>query len=279
MLEKDYLKILLEKYYPVHFFSLFRAHELYSVSPFLKYLQNPILDLGCGDGLIASILFDEKLEYGIDVSKNAIDSAFKKNIYNKIFLGSAHNIPISDNALGGIFSNCVFEHIPDIDKLAKEISRILKPDAYLVTTCLTPQYYTLNPFFKFLNNPLTKKLGIELVKKENELHNHISVYTADEYKKIFSKYGLLLKFQKYYSTKRSVNKTCLLDTLSKFRFSKTLSHKGLLMDYLCKKYPPSNKNEVINKWYKNLYDYCYDENPNNEEGTAQVLVFKKVVNV
>ncbi len=57
-MNKNYLKILLEKYYPIHFFSLFRAHELYSVSPFLKYLQHPILDLGFGDGLIAQIIFN-----------------------------------------------------------------------------------------------------------------------------------------------------------------------------------------------------------------------------
>ena len=279
MQKKDYLKILLEKYYPIHFFSLFRAHELYSVAPFLKYLQKPILDLGCGDGLIAKILFEHKLEYGIDPSSIAINSALKKDIYEQTFLGTAHDIPIPDNTLGGIFSNCVFEHIPDIDKLAKEISRVLKPNGYLVTTCLTPQYYELNPFFKWLNNPLTQKLRNTLIEKENKLHNHVSVYTTNEYKKIFAKYGLLLEHQKYYSTQNSVSKTCLLDTLSKFRWSKTLSHKGFYIDYLYKKYPLSKKDKMINKWYKNLYDYCYDENSNNEDGTAQILVFKKVSNV
>ena len=279
MRKKDYLKILLEKYYPIHFFSLFRAHELYSVSPFLKYLQHPILDLGCGDGLIAQIIFNEKIEYGIDASEGAVNSASKKNIYNQLFLGSAHNIPIPDNSLGGIFSNCVFEHIPDIDKLAKEISRVLKPNSYLVTTCLTPQYYELNPLFKLLNNPITSSIRNILIEKENELHNHVSIYTADEYKKIFAKYGLLLERQKYYSTKHSINKTCLLDTLSKFRWSKNLTHRGLYIDYLYKKYPSNKKDEVISKWYESLYDYCYNENSSNEEGTAQVLVFKKVLNV
>ncbi|MDD2905829.1 MAG: class I SAM-dependent methyltransferase [Sulfurimonas sp.] len=241
MKNKDYLKILLEKYYPIHFFSLFRAHELYSVSPFLKYLQEPILDLGCGDGLIASILFNEKLEYGIDASEHAVNLASTNNVYNKVFLGNAHNIPVPNNCLGGIFSNCVFEHIPNIDKLAKEISRILKPNAYLVTTCLTPQYYELNPLFKLLNNPLTKKIREILITKENELHNHVSIYTTDEYKEIFAKYGLILEYQKYYSTKKSIYKTCLLDTLSKFRWSKTLSHRGLYIDYLYKKYPTNIK--------------------------------------
>lgn len=36
---------------------------------------------------------------------------------------------------------------------------------------------------------------------------------------------------------------------------------------------------MLSKWYKDLYDYCYDENQQNEDGTAQVLVFKKVLNV
>ena len=274
-MKKDYLKLLLNKYYPLHFFALFRAHELYNVEPYINYLSEPVLDLGCGDGLIASLLFDKKLAYGIDPSESDINAARKSNSYELVIQGSAHEIPLEDNSVGGIFSNCVFEHIPDMPKLAKEISRVLKPGGYLLTTCLTPEYYELNPLFKFLNNPLTKGLRKTLIEKENILHNHVSVYSTSEYQELFEKYGLVLEEQKYYSTKNLGLKTYFLDTISKYSFSKELNHQGSYFKYLYKKYNNLQKDENIEKWHSELHNICYNKNEKNKVGTAQILLFRK----
>ena len=58
----DYLSELLRLYFPLHFFAVFRAHELHNVEPFIGLLEPPVLDLGCGDGLISNLLFGRPLE-------------------------------------------------------------------------------------------------------------------------------------------------------------------------------------------------------------------------
>ena len=82
MIKKDYLKILLDKYYPMHFFATFRAHELYNLEPYVELLDGPILDLGCGDGFIANELFQKQLDFGIDISEAVIEEAKKNDFYN-----------------------------------------------------------------------------------------------------------------------------------------------------------------------------------------------------
>ena len=127
---RDYLRLLLEAYYPLHFFALFRAHELFSVEPFVGLLAPPILDLGCGDGLIANTLFGHPLDYGIDPSAHAVEVARQHRAYETVFCGDAHHVPLPDRSLGGVFSNCALEHIPDIPGLIHEVSRLLRPGVY-----------------------------------------------------------------------------------------------------------------------------------------------------
>ena len=108
-------------YFPLHFFAVFRAHELHNVEPFIGLLEPPVLDLGCGDGLISNLLFGRPLEYGIDPSESAVESARRSRAYATTLSGDAHRIPLPDRSLGGIFSNCVLEHVPDLAALYREV--------------------------------------------------------------------------------------------------------------------------------------------------------------
>jgi SAM-dependent methyltransferase len=278
-IKNDYLRFFLDYYYPIHFFALYRAHEMYNIEPFINVLAHPILDLGCGDGVIAQQLFKEKLEYGIDLDLCALDKAKKVKAYSHTIFASAHSIPLQGNSLGGIFSNCVLEHIPDMESVIKEISRTLKPQAYFVGTCLGPEYYSLNPAFTMLGRPLLKHLKYMMINQENKLHNHVSVFRMEQYKKMFEDNGMALRFHKYYAPEPIFKLCSLMDTLSKYDIlSNKLVHNGLLIKYLKLRYKILNNNKEANieKWYQKYKDICYDSNSSNRVGVSQILVAQKL---
>lgn len=278
-INNDYLKQLLEDYFPLHFFALFRAHELYNIEPYIQLLKDPVLDLGCGDGLISKLLFGRVLDFGIDPSETATEKAKQNNSYKTVFCGDAHNIPLEKESLGGIYSNCVFEHIPDIPDLIKEVSRVLKPDAYMVATCNSAYYYTNNPVFNALDKPLLRKIRNIMIEKENKLHNHVSILDVEEYKNIFKDNGMILKEYKYYATKPISSFCSKWDTLSKYdppNF-REIKHRGCLIKYLEFRHKNlASKDTTINKWYEKFKDICYDRNNLNKTGTGLILIAKKL---
>jgi len=274
---KKYLQLLLDEYYPMHYFALFRAHELYNVEPFLSFLETPILDLGCGDGLIASLLFDSQLEYGIDSSEKALYGAKQRDVYKTLYYGDAHDVPLENNVLGGVFSNCVLEHIPDMPGLIREISRILRPGGHFVATCLSPYYYELNPVFHLLDKPGLRALRREMIRRENELHNHVSVFDKQKYEVVFNKHGMSLVDHRYYAPKELTRRSYWWDTLSKYRlpFPTKLRHDGVLFYYRILVHKLGNKRKKIEKWERELHDLCYTIPEQGQVGAAQILVARK----
>ena len=90
-------------------------------------LPGPILDVGCGDGLFALTVFGKQLEAGIDLDQKEVDRAIQRQAYKKTVCGSVNYLPFSSKSFKTVISNCVLEHVPDIDGALKEISRVLKP--------------------------------------------------------------------------------------------------------------------------------------------------------
>lgn len=87
--------------------------------------QRPILDVGCGDGLFAAMLFDQPLEAGIDRSPKAIAEAHRRASHLQLAIASACQIPYPASSFASVMSNCVLEHIPQVDAALAEINRVL----------------------------------------------------------------------------------------------------------------------------------------------------------
>ncbi|MCC6617009.1 MAG: class I SAM-dependent methyltransferase [Anaerolineae bacterium] len=274
----DYLRALLEAYYPRYFFALFRAHELYNVEPYIDQLQDPILDLGCGDGLIVKLLFQRQLDYGIDLSERAIERAKQSGYYKTVFLGDGHQTPLEDNSLGGVFSNCVLEHISDMPGQIAEVSRVLRPGGVFVATCLTPQYYNLNPVFHSLDERGWQWLRQPMIEAENKLHHHVSVYSVDDYNRFFEQTGMKLEAHQYYAPPELLKVTHSWDTPSKYILPPPfpLTHHGWLIMYLYARYGMSPRPEVVDRLYAQYEKLVYHRDRETQVGAAQILVARKL---
>ena len=111
-----------------------------------------ILDVGCGDGLFAKILFEKatgQIDTGIDFDIVELEKAKKTGMYKRLVNCSITDMPLQDNCYDTIFSNSVLEHIPNLDRAISEIGRILKPEGKLIFT-VPSQYLSEHLFFSAL---------------------------------------------------------------------------------------------------------------------------------
>ncbi len=99
-------------------------------------LPDPILDVGCGDGNFAQVaLPGRRITAGIDPWWRPLNKAVRAGNYELPLQALGDNLPFGDNTFASAFSNSVLEHIPDIQPVLNEISRVLRPGArFLITT-------------------------------------------------------------------------------------------------------------------------------------------------
>lgn len=128
-----------------------------------------VLDAGCGSGILSRYLCDHYPNLSIDacdISEIRVSQAKKyarsefKNI--NFFTSSLDNIQVEANQYDLIICRYVYEHLPDIEAVSKELYRVLKPDGKIMiidADGLIFDFYSRDPR---LNKMLDKvKSGID----------------------------------------------------------------------------------------------------------------------
>ena len=96
--------------------------------------KSKILDIGCSHGkeVIKITKAVEKPQiWGIDIDNHAISLAKKLKI-KTIKYNIENGLPLKSNFFDIVIANQIIEHILDVDRLIKEIKRVLKPSGYLL---------------------------------------------------------------------------------------------------------------------------------------------------
>lgn len=177
---------------------LWRAVELRAIEPFIAGLAEPVLDLGCAEGKIASCLFDNAAIFGLDNSWDLLSARQKDATYKGRVLGDACRLPYKNGAFSSVFSNCVIEHIPDLDGLLREISRVLRPGGIFLFTAPGAGFGD-NLFF----SRIFKAMGLPFmaswyIKKRNALLNHVHCYNHGRWEGILKAGGFAVETHVYY---------------------------------------------------------------------------------
>ena len=104
-----------------------------------KTFSRPILDLGCGDGILVKNLFAEKIDAGLDPDPGELEHARSFDIYTELLQCRADSIPKPDASYNTVISNSVLEHIPDLEPVFREVYRVLAPGGRFY--CTVPSNY------------------------------------------------------------------------------------------------------------------------------------------
>jgi len=112
--------------------------ELEDLNKFAKD-GDKILDIGCGNGRLLSLLGNKNIHYtGIDSSKKLIEIAKKNHSEEQKFIhANALDLPFQDKTFDTVFSIAVLHHVPSQkfrELFVAEASRVLKPKGILVLT-------------------------------------------------------------------------------------------------------------------------------------------------
>jgi SAM-dependent methyltransferase len=101
-----------------------------------KWLR-PVLDLGCGDGIFAHVMFADRVDTGIDLNPMEVEKARALHAYHELIVCPGDRIPKPDGAFATAFSNSVLEHIASLPPVLREIHRLLRPEGMLYITIPT----------------------------------------------------------------------------------------------------------------------------------------------
>lgn len=174
MKKKDFLKKLWIRS-PLSW-AIIRASECELLSQ--ATFKPPILEIGCGDGLVTSIICNHKhnaIDVGIDLDRGELRRAKKTGVYKKLLHADITANTFNNGSFNTVFANGVLEHIPDLEKAMKEIARILKPGGVLLTTSPTDNYTHLLFYYRLFNKLHLYPLAKYYDKKINGVfvHRHL----------------------------------------------------------------------------------------------------------
>ncbi len=128
------------------FYSLIRPYEAYLYQRHQKFIQGKVLDFGCGDGFFAEVsLAPIRLNHsfkliGVDIASSCIDRARHLDIYDQVKIYDGNTLPFKNASFETVISNSVLEHVDNLDQTLHEISRVLKPGGYFLTTVMTEKW-------------------------------------------------------------------------------------------------------------------------------------------
>jgi SAM-dependent methyltransferase len=113
------------------------------------------LDLGSGGGYGAAILAAAQsvnFLIAFDISSRVL--AFGRGSYGETIsfvTGDAEALPFSEDSLNSIVRLEVIEHVPDAERVLREITRVLRPEGLLIIS--TPNKWTISPLYRRPINP------------------------------------------------------------------------------------------------------------------------------
>lgn len=195
---RDFLKPLLEQYWFAPPVALWRAVELRAIAT--VDFGRPILDLGCGDGLIAQVLFngEKPIEVGFDPWFAQVHQVPAAHAYVAVQQALGDAMPYVDNYFATVFSNSVLEHIPRLGPVLQEVARVLKPGGKFVATVPSDAFRQLLAGFQARAGKGDFQGAESYALKVDRLLDHHRYLSPQEWQVTLKDLGLRLVRSQYY---------------------------------------------------------------------------------
>lgn len=152
-------------------------------------LPEPLLDVGCGDGLFARLAYPNKQAWGIDINPSEVQRAQRTASYQTLICGNIVGVHLPESFFGSAIANCSLEHVPDIHGALVNVHRALKPGAKLVLIVPTPNWTHHLVIPEALRSVGLVGLAHAYGDALDRVFAHIHLYDADGWKKHLDRAG------------------------------------------------------------------------------------------
>nr|HID12783.1 class I SAM-dependent methyltransferase [Anaerolineae bacterium] len=195
---RDYLTESLTAYWFAPPVALWRAVEL-RVAAEERY-ERPLLDLGCGDGLIGQVLFGTQacVDVGLDPWEEQLRRAARSGVYRHVDLADGHHLPYAGGAFATVFSNSVLEHIRDVRPVVREVGRVLRRGGHFIFTVPSDAFRSLlDGYARRVAAGDVQRAEAYAAAVDARLEHH-HYHTPSEWQRLLTAAGMTLVKARYY---------------------------------------------------------------------------------
>ncbi len=175
-------RILLELQGPS--LGLWRAAEIAALRE--QSFERPILDVGCGDGLVTSMALSA-IDVGLDPDERTLVRAARLGLYEQFECAPVEEARLADASFATVISNSVLEHLPRVDEALAAIARLLQPGGKLVLTAPT------EAFSRWLALPVERYAAWR-----NRKLAHLNLWSAEQWRQHLEAVGLEVEIVRPY---------------------------------------------------------------------------------
>jgi len=150
------------------------------INPSTFHGKIQVLDMGCGEGFISNILYNEIQNCnitGIDFDARAIEEASKTNKGIDFIVGSIYRIPFEDNYFQFVVCTEVLEHLEKPIDALKELVRVTSTSGVLIISVPNEPFFSIGNLLSLKN---ITRLGNPI--------DHINHWTKHDFKLWTEKY-------------------------------------------------------------------------------------------
>ncbi len=182
----DFIERVIQQYLKVKpfFYGFIRPQEAWFFKSHSQFIRGPVLDFGCDDGFFASLCIKTPIAYGLDLPGTGIEGEHARKIYSKRLVYDGGVIPLPDKSVQTVVSNCVFEHITNMEFSLQEMNRILKPGGYLLASMMTDKWE------KYVRGK--NLFGISYLRFLRKQQVHINLFSVKKWRMLYQGLGFVI---------------------------------------------------------------------------------------
>jgi len=233
-----------------------------------KYeFEEPILDLGCGDGHFGARSFPGIRIFGIDPMYKTIKLAKDYHFYQGLVCSKGNLLPFRREKFNTVICNSVLEHIEDVDGVLNEVYQSMRDKGKFFITVPNHNFTEHLSVARFFDQIKCSALAKSYRKWFNKISRHYHVYTPWEWKDrlIRANFKIIESFE-YFPP----------ECLKILEWGHYFGLPALICRHVTGSWVlyPSKKNIWLKTIYKNLKKY-YDTDPVSELGAYSLIIAQK----
>lgn len=165
------------------------------------------LDVGCGDGRLAEVYLSgtKSVEWiGLELDARDAELARQRGVYSQVHHESATRVSERSGSFDIVFANSVLEHMPRLDEVLSEVSRVLKPNGTFAFTVPAPEMRALLPRTRLLRalgmHRRAERYGLAVDARVA----HVNYLSAEQWEQKLAAVGLRVTTRTRFVSKRTL---------------------------------------------------------------------------